>query len=390
MTNIRRRVLPSGAIRWQARASATVNGKRQYHARDFTTESAARSWAHAQGALIERRGVGGAKGTVAAYFERWLRWLGDSGTLQPKSHYEYGRHLHRLVHLIGGLKLSRITSYDLDQAYAHLLRRGGRNGQPLSPRSVHHCHRIVSSAFRQARRWKLLAENPATEASPPAPGKSPAKAPNRLQLAAYLEAARTTPYWSLILTALATGLRRGELLGLTWRDVDLEHNTVEVSQVMCEVGGRYWLRPKPKTPAGFRRIAIPPALGEELRQLRLRQKEERLAYGSAYRLDLDLVFCLPGGAPWQPNRLSRKIAPIARAAGLPLEVRALHGLRHAHASAMLAQGIPLKVTSERLGHSSIAITGDLYSHVDEALDRGAADAMERVLQPLLTQRERSS
>jgi integrase len=390
MTHIRKRVLPSGEIRWQARASTNAGGKRKYTARDFATEHDAKVWAREQGALIEGRGAGGGKNSVAAYLERWLRWLGDAGTLQPKSLYEYGRHVHRLIPIIGGRRLDRLTAYDLDHLYGQLLRRGGRDSRPLSPRSVHHVHRVLSAALRQACRWKLIAENPAAAASPPSPGKSPAKAPNPAQLAAYLEAASATPYWTLILTALATGLRRSELLGLAWRDVNLEHDTVAVSQVMCEVGGRYWLRPKPKTPAGFRKIAIPRTLAAELRQLQLRQKEERLAYGGAYRTDLDLVFCLPGGAPWQPNRLSRQLAPIARSCGLPPEVRALHGLRHAHASAMLAQGIPLKVTSERLGHSSIAITGDLYSHVDETLDRGAADAMDRVLRPLLTDRKRSS
>ena len=391
MTHIRKRVLPSGAVSFQARASVTgTDGRRQYHARDFATEKEARTWAQAQGGLIERRGAAADKDTVAGFFERWLAWLDDAGTLQPKSRYEYGRHLHRLVPLIGAKRIDRLTTYDIDHAYGLLLRRGGRGGRPLSPRTVHHIHRVLSVALKRARVWRLITDSPAAEATPPSPGKSPARAPSPAQLAAYLEAARPTLFWTLILTALATGLRRGELLGLTWSAVDLDTNVIEVRQVMCEVGGRYWLRARPKSEAGLRQVAIPQVLADELHTLRLRQKEERLAYGGAWRTDLDLVFCLPGGAPWQPNRLSRKLAPIAQAASLPPGVRPLHGMRHHHATAMLEQGVPLKVASKRLGHSTIAVTADLYSHVGEALDRGAADAIDRVLRPLLTKRERPS
>src|SRR5262249_57174378 len=125
--------------------------------------------------------------------------------------------------------------------------RGGRNGGPLHARTVAHVHRIVSGALKRAVKWKLIPENPAASAEPPAPGKSQAKAPTPMQLRAYLTAAHGTIYWPLILAALCTGLRRGEILGLTWRNVDLEGDRITVTQVMAEVAGRYWLRPKPKS-----------------------------------------------------------------------------------------------------------------------------------------------
>jgi integrase len=388
MSHIRKQVLSSGEVRWQVRASTSAGCCRRYSARNFGTESEAKAWARTHGAAIEGKGISGGKGTVGGYFERWLGHLDEAGKHEAKTVYEYRHHLGRLVPLIGGIRLDRLTSYDLDQAYAQLLRRGGRGGAPLQPRTVYHVHRIASTALKRAAKWRLIAENPAASAEPPSPGKSPARAPTPSQLAAYVAAARTTPYWPIILTALALGLRRGEICGLAWRAVDFERGTLEVTQVMCEVGGRYWLRPKPKTAAGFRTIAMPPTLADELRRLQLQQKEERLAHGAAYRRDLDLVFALPGGEPWQPNRLSRKVAPIARAAGLPRNCWPLHSLRHRHASDMLAQGVPLKVASERLGHSSIAVTADIYSHVDAALDRGAAEATDRVLRALLTKPER--
>jgi integrase len=385
MSYVHRRVLPSGAIRFQARASTSAGGKRQHHTRSFATEREARAWANSQGALIERKGVAAGKDTVARYFERWLTHIEEAGQLEPKTVYEYRHHLRRLVPLIGAIRLNRLRSYDLDTAYGALLRRGGRGGRPLHPRTVSHVHRIVSGALKRAVKWKLIPENPAASAEPPSPGKSQAKAPSPAQLRAYLAAAHGTRYWPFILAALTTGLRRGELCGLSWRDVDLEHERITVTQVMAEVAGRYWLRAKPKSAAGHRTIAIPLLLADELWRLKQAQAEERKRYGSQYRDDLDLVFCLPGGDPWQPNRLSRKLAPIARAAGLPSEVRPLHGLRHDHATRMLSEGVPLKVASQRLGHSSITITGDTYTHVEEGPDRAAAAALDKALAPLLAE-----
>jgi integrase len=387
--HIRKRTLPSGKARWQVRTSVATGGRREERARDFTSERAAKQWARDHGNLIERRGAAAGETTVAGYFERWLQHLEEAGSVQAKTLYEYQHNLRRLVPLIGSIRLDRLTTLDLDQSYARLLRRGGRGGKPLHPRTVYVVHRTVSAALKRARKWKLIPDNPAQDAEPPSPGKSRANAPTPDQLKAYLQAVRPTPFWPFILATICTGLRRGELLGLAWSAVDLENNVIEVRQVMCEVGAKYWLRPHPKTEAGFRKLTIPLILASELAWLRLKQKEEMLAYGRAYRRDLDLVFSQDGGQPWQPNRLSRKIAPLARGAGLPLTCKPLHGLRHGHATALLKQGIPVKVTSERLGHASITITSDLYQHVDEELDRRAADAIDRVLAEALADTRRT-
>jgi integrase len=241
-------------------------------------------------------------------------------------------------------------------------------------------------ALKRARRWKLIAENPAADAEPPAPGRSPMRAPTVEELQRYLDAARGTPYWLFALGAIALGLRRSELAGLSWRNVDLERGTIEVVQVMAEAGDRFWLRPKAKTSAGFRRVSMPPVLVEELTRLRLQQKEEMLYYGQGYRRDLDLVICHPGGEPWRPNLVTRGLARIARKAGLPKWVAPVHGLRHGHASAMIAS-VPLKVVSERLGHSSIKITADTYMHANAELDRAAAGVIEALIRPLVTKQE---
>ncbi|HEX4571758.1 MAG TPA: site-specific integrase, partial [Dongiaceae bacterium] len=198
---------------------------------------------------------------------------------------------------------------------------------------------------------------------------------------------RETPYWPFALIALTTGLRRGEILGLTWADVDLERGLLQVQQVVGECAGEVFIRPKPKTPAGCRQITLPPVLVEELIRIRRAQAEERLAYGAAYRRDLDLCLALPGGAPWNPNLLTCSLAWIARKTGLPKNCAPLHSLRHHHATALIAT-TPLKVVSARLGHASIKVTADTYQHSSEELDRGAAAAIEALVRPLVTKPER--
>jgi integrase len=244
---------------------------------------------------------------------------------------------------------------------------------------------MISAALRRAVKWRLVPENVAAQAEPPSPGKSPARAPSREQLANYLAVIRPTPHWCLILLTLATGLRRGEVLGLAWDAIDLDRLVLEVRQTVCEAGPRYWIRPRPKTAAGWRQVAFPAALGDELHRWRAQQDEEKKVFGTSWRSDLNLVFPAPasGGLPWKPQRLSHALRPLARAAGLPLECRPLHGLRHHHATRLLAEGIAMKVASERLGHASIVITANLYTHVEATLDRAAADAIGRGLEPLL-------
>jgi integrase len=387
MASIRKRPTPSGHNRWQVRLEIRTEEGRTQRARNFDSFAAAKTWAYGEGRHIEQRAVRSA-GTVAAFFERWLAWLDEAGQLERKTRIEYAWRLRRLADELGDKPLGKLTPADLDRSYARLLRSGSRRGGALHPRTVASFHRIVFLALERARRWRLIAENPATDCAPPTPGRSLMRAPSAEELTRYLDAARDTPYWPFVLGALTTGLRRAELCGLRWSDLDLERSVLRVSQVVAEAGGDHWIRPKPKTPAGFRTIAMPPVLAEELTRLRLRQAEEKLSFGSHYRRDLDLCFPMPGsgGEPWRPNLVTRGLSHIARAIGLPRTVAPLHGLRHKMASAMIAS-VPLKVVSQRLGHASIQTTANLYMHADADHDRDAAAVIEGIVRPLVTKRE---
>jgi len=383
MAHVRRRRLPSGKVRWQARTSTGSRETRSQVARDFERKGDAETWARDQGALIEQKGVTGGRASVAAFVERWLAFLRQRGELQTKTVAEYDSHLRRLLAIIGRTRLDQLTAFHLDETYSRLLERGGVHGGPLSPRTVLHCHRIIHTALARAVRWRLIPTNPASEAEAPSPGRSPARAPSAAELQAYLEVAEKTRWWPLILLCTVSGLRRGELCALRWGDIDFEARTLTVAQTAWEANGEYGIKAKAKTAASLRTLALPDFMIEELVSHRVRQAELRLACGKYYRGDLDLIFAQAGGELYPPSELTRQVSAIARASGLPRDCAPLHTLRHAHASAMLAEGVALKVAASRLGHSTVRITADLYQHTTRELDKAAAQAAERAVLPLI-------
>ena len=182
--------------------------------------------------------------------------------------------------------------------------------------------------------------------------------------------------YTLVLTA---GLRRSEILGLHWAHVDLEKGHLAVVQALVEVNHGPKLKPVPKTEHSRRRLAIDAETIRVLREHRWAQLEERLRQGNAYR-DTGLVLTREDGTPIRPAWLSRTFARLAADAGLPdLSPRPFHGLRHTYATLALEAGVPIEVISKRLGHSSIAITADIYQHVRPRLDRDAAEAVAALI-----------
>lgn len=155
--HVRKRILPSGRAVWQARTSTVVNGRRVEKAKQFPTEREARAWARSIGSVLEAKRVTGGAMTVDSYFTFWLDHLSREGRLQEKTRYEYRHHLGRLRPLIGAIKLSELSPYHLDDAFARLCGRGGR---ALSRRTIYHAAQIVGTALKAARRWRFIAASP--------------------------------------------------------------------------------------------------------------------------------------------------------------------------------------------------------------------------------------
>jgi integrase len=376
-----------GGKSYQVRVSVTRNGKREEIARNFASRAEAETWKKDEAARLERHGVQGGRTTVEAYLAQWLET--KAAKLGAKTWDEYRYHANRVLPDLGHLRLDRLSPWDIDRCYARLLRAGGKGGKPLDARTVHHVHRILSNALRQACRWRYLAANPAEAAMPPSPPATPCRAPTQAELRAYFQAALPTPFFLPLLVAYWAGLRRSELLALRWQDVELERGRINVRQTAWESRGKYGLKPRPKTKASHRTIDVPVNLVDRLARHKLQQAEDRLRYGASWRADLDLCFCRPGGLLWQPSEFGRRVGLIAQAAGLPTrEVRPLHGMRHGFGTDSRRAGVATKVTSVRMGHSSVVITQDTYDHVmpeDEADTSGAEAAakLEARLLPLL-------
>ena len=245
-------------------------------------------------------------------------------------------------------------------------------GFGLSPSTVLKFHRLIREALHHAVRWRLLAVNPADAVTPPRVERREMSVLSPAQAVALLVQARGTEFEAPITTALYSGLRLGELRGLRWRDLDLDTGRLSVIQSLQKVPGGGVVARQPKTHRSRRSVSVPAALVGVLREHRHSQVEARLVAGDAWE-DADLVFTDALGRPLSETRLRWAFWRLLREAGLP-RIR-LHDLRHTMATLMLAAGEHPKVVSERLGHSTVSITLDTYSHVLPGLQAAAAERL---------------
>ena len=271
----------------------------------------------------------------------------------------------------------------MNAAYARLLANGRRDGKGgLSQRSVHHCHRILFQALGQAVKWKLLKSNPMLAVDAPAVAAVEMTTLTDDQLATALSAMQETRFLVPFLLGVMCGLRRGKICALKWKYVDLERGTLQVTasarQIKTEVTYK-----RPKDGKAGRSVELPPLVVEELRAHRRRQIEEQLKLG--IRLGADsFVVAQPDGAPLKPSSLTNEWRRLSVKHRLP-RIR-FHDLRHTHASQLLASGVHPKVAQERLGHSTIAITLDLYSHMMPNTQADAAVAVDNRLRAAISKR----
>jgi len=307
--------------------------------------------------------------TVAAYLERWLDAVRPNLAPTTRRSYE-GLLRHQVIRYIGAIPLSKLRPLHVQQLYACLREEGRADGRGgLGPRTLLHVHRVLSEALGQAVHWQIVARNVCQAVEAPQPRRpemralSPKEARRLLEIG---EAADNTSGDAVIL-ALHTGLRLGELLALHWEDVDLERGLVSVRRTLENVSGTTFR--EPKTAKGRRAVPVGPTVVERLRRLRRRQLEHSLAAGPSWQ-ERGLVFAASDGGLLSGFALRRAFYRLLSQAGLP-RVR-FHDLRHTHASLLLARGVHPKVVSERLGHATVGITLDTYSHVLPTLQEQAA------------------
>ncbi|MGD0794457.1 MAG: site-specific integrase [Dehalococcoidales bacterium] len=259
-----------------------------------------------------------------------------------------------------------------------MLERGRRDGKGgLSAQTVKHHHRVLHEALKYAAKHGIIIRNIAEAVDPPRPDSKEMVTLEPDNVHIFLDAAHETPYYVLFYTKLYTGLRRSELLGLRWRDIDLDLATLSVVQTLHHVPRKGYIFREPKTKRSRRLIDLSPSLALLLRGHRDNQELERKLLGRLLMPD-DLVFSYPEGTPLPPNSVTKAFCKLAKSLGMS-GIR-LHDLRHTHATLMLKQGVHPKVVSERLGHSSVAITLDTYSHVLPGIQAAAALRFDEGLQ----------
>jgi len=309
--------------------------------------------------------------TLGEWLEKWLASYVNLHT-SPRTAEGYQIIIRRhLIPSLGRVPLSQLQPQHIQEYSTHATSKG------LSIRSILHHYRLLHKALSDAVRQGIVARNVTDAIDPPKAVVKEMATLDPNEIPSFLKAAEETPFHVLFYTKLYTGLRRSEVLGLTWGNVDLDLCTLSVTQTLHRLsGGDYVLR-SPKSRAGQRRIDLPPSLALVLRQYRVEQENQRYILGKALT-DNDFVFAHPDGTPWDPSTVTHAFQRIIRKAGLP-RIR-LHDLRHTHATLMLKAGVHPKIVSERLGHSNVGITLDTYSHVLPGLQEAAAKRFDDMLE----------
>lgn len=324
--------------------------------------------------------VDATKETVGDYLDRWLRDYAKTN-VAGKTYERYSEIVTgHLKPALGKTILKDLKPLHIQSYYSDALESGRLNGKGgLAPRTVHHHHRILFEALKQAVRWRMLAINPAEAVIPPKPEEVEINILDIAELGRVLQEARPTRSYTSILLASTTGMRRGEVLAVRWRDINFDAAVLTVNQAIEET--KAGLRVKaPKTKRSRRNITLPALTVDALRRHKIRQSEERLKLGLGRDHD-GLVFTDLEGGLVRPRNLTKEFGRIAKRAGLPGIT--FHGLRHSHITQLLADGVNPKVVSERAGHASVAITLELYGHVLPNMQADAAAMVDAALRGTL-------
>lgn len=350
--------------------------RRQRCQAGFRTRTEAED-ALAEAITAERKGtaVSPEKMTVSEYLEQeWLPAI--ASTVRQTTLASYTTHVKRHINPhLGKFPLTRLTGARINGLYAALRENGkvcGHGG--LAPNSVRRVHATLHRAMHDAVRWGYLGRNPVESADPPkGPGdeKGEMKTWSAKELKAFLDATKETRLYPLWHMMAMTGLRRGEALALRWEDVDLKAGRLAVRRSLVPLGAKVIVS-EPKTRRGNRLIALDKTTVAALKKRRKEQLAERLAWEGAWE-ESGLVFTRENGSLIHPERVTKAFASAVRKAGVP--VIRLHSLRHTHATLGLAAGIHPKIISERLGHSTVSLTLDIYSHAVPALSEEAANVI---------------
>jgi integrase len=314
--------------------------------------------------------------TVRHWLATWLATVRHEVALRSYDRYAAIVNRH-LIPALGNLQLAKLAPVHIQEFYNTLASTGRRDRRPggLAPRSRRQLHRVLATALSRAVEQQLIARNPTEVFKRRLPKVEPREMVTLTaeQSTVLIEAARGSPLYAPVLIALATGVRRGEALALRWRNVDLDRGAIRIVESLEQTAAGLRFK-TPKNDRG-RTVTLPTFAVGELRRLKREQAESMLMLGVRQTGDT-LVCARVDGAPLQPVALTHLFTRlIGRTADLP-RVR-FHDLRHTHATQLLLAGVHPRIAQERLGHSTVVLTLDLYSHVTETMQEDAAAKIDK-------------
>ena len=314
--------------------------------------------------------VGRSNETVARFMASWDSYM--STQVRARTLQGYRQKLKAyIIPCLGGVKMQSLTAKHVHHLHRWMLDKG------LSNRSVLHAHRVLSKAMSDAIDWKIISSNPAKSVKPPRPEDQPVEVWDMTTLRRFLDGAADHLFFDAFKLFLYTGMRRSELTGLHWDDVDFGTRSVRVTSTLQRVTGHKLLPGQPKTKASRRAIAIGQTAVDLLHDIKVKQLALQYETAGLYQNPEGYVFTDLQGNPIDSDRLSKAFAKEVMRLQLPHAT--LHSLRHIHASLLLADGVNIKAISERLGHGNISLTLNVYSHLLPGLQEAAAEALDRRL-----------
>ncbi|MHB1630006.1 MAG: tyrosine-type recombinase/integrase [Bacilli bacterium] len=309
--------------------------------------------------------------SVNTFLDRWLET--HKSAVRPRTYSNDTEMLERYIRpYIGTLRLHKLSPLDIQELYAKLIERG------LSPNTVRRAHAVLNGSLNQAIRWRMLFHNPASLVKLPKIEREEMHPMNMEEAKRFLDVCVYDAYGALFEFMLVTGVRPGEAFGLKWSDVELEQKRVRIQRALTEDENGAPTLNATKTKRSKRTIYLPENVVQTLRHLRVEQMEHFLASGKPFTDD-KIVFTSSTGEYLEGrNLVQRHFKPLLKRAGISTKLR-LYDLRHTCATLLLRQGTNPKIVSERLGHASIAITLDTYSHVLPDMQQDATNALQEML-----------
>lgn len=376
MAKIRRRgsIIKRGENTWQVKLFICIDsdGKRKNHT--ATIRGTKREAEQYLNKIIRERDLGTFVDTPTVtlneFFDRWLETVSRIRTSEVTSSGHESKYNRYFRKTIGHRWLDKVSPVDIQKVYGEIIARG------LSPQTLRDGHRVLSCALKQAVKWNLLSRNPADYVELPKVVRKERRVLNAEECRRFIAASEEIKHGVVFEFALLTGMRPEEFLAVQWGDIDFERSTVQVRRALVR-HKKKWSFNEPKTSRSRRTIIIPKPLVHKLIKHKGEQIIQKLSANNLWESH-DLVFCGEFGAPLSiPNLTYRYFRPILKLAELP-QIR-LYDLRHTHATLLLTAEENPKVVAERLGHSTIVLTLDTYSHVLPTMQKNATDKLEKML-----------